>query len=370
MSTYCRGIIVEGCDCSGKSSLVKALKIELSEFGWDVRDLGHKSGCQFIRYAREYCLADGVIFDRGHFSEVVYGTLWRKGVHFTPWELALLDYIAKTEFIVILTTAHASDLLKRYSEREHRQVICSDELTTTQNLFIQTMSANQELIQYEATNQTALMNTVGTVRSLIERRMNLAPILKTAPDRGPDMKTFVVLEGANGSGKSTLAKLLKVNLVGWSVTTLDYSPSTPSFNQYLTSYSFAQSTIFDRGHFSELVYGDMFRNGQHFSDLELQHLNAFTLERAIVILCEPSLSTLQQRVANTRYPKHIDVARLEEVRQRFRRVLDDSGLHYRVVQTDDPDAIDRVVASVAKELSGTPYTAMGWNAPRKADPTL
>ena len=67
-------IIVEGPDCSGKSTVVERIKNMLC---WDSKSLHHKEGNQFLRYLREYVLNENVVFDRAHFSEEAYSHLWR-----------------------------------------------------------------------------------------------------------------------------------------------------------------------------------------------------------------------------------------------------------------------------------------------------
>ena len=62
-------IIVEGPDCSGKSTLVNRTKNDLR---WDSKSLHHKEGNQFLRYLKEYAFSEQIVLDRSHFSEEVY----------------------------------------------------------------------------------------------------------------------------------------------------------------------------------------------------------------------------------------------------------------------------------------------------------
>ncbi len=93
------------------------------------------------------------------------------------------------------------------------------------------------IIQYQSSNPASLGVEEGSTAGLKE------------PQNPKNIKDFILLEGANGSGKSTLAKLLKINMVGWSVKTLDYKDAV-HFMKYLQAYSLNKETIFDRGHLS------------------------------------------------------------------------------------------------------------------------
>jgi thymidylate kinase len=173
-----RGIIIEGCDCSGKSTLVKTLKTELSEFGWDVADLGHRDGNQFDRYMKTYVNADRVLFDRGHFSEIVYGDVWRQGKHFSTWERTFLDQFAFEKFIVIFTQVPPETLTARYQERSFKQIISLDELSKIQAAFAHVL-ANPKTLIYDASrmeNLDILVNNVlARLKSAGMKKNNVKP---------------------------------------------------------------------------------------------------------------------------------------------------------------------------------------------------
>ena len=61
-------IIIEGPDCSGKSTVVDRVKNELR---WDSKSLHHREVYQFYRYLKEYSSANQIVFDRSHFSEIL-----------------------------------------------------------------------------------------------------------------------------------------------------------------------------------------------------------------------------------------------------------------------------------------------------------
>lgn len=355
-----RGVIVEGSDCSGKTTLVKRLKAALSDSGWDVLDMGHKPGDQFARYLRTYLDADGLVLDRGHLSEVVYGDLWREGRHFAPWERQLLDDLVKDEFLLVLCTASPEVLAERYGARTYGQVAAKDELSRIQEHFESTLAPLQPL-RYTSTDEVALSAAVNAIRSRLAQGRAEATVLRTAPEDLQRPRQFVILEGANGSGKSTLAKLLKVHLVGWHVKTLDYDPTRPPFKRFLSEYCSADRAIFDRGHFSEIVYGDLFREGCHFTPSEQAHLSRYLAARGLLVLCEAPPESLVRRISSQQYPKHISTSRVGDVQNAFRESIERAGVPFRVVQTEDQASVGRAVAEIQAELHGVAYASMGWD---------
>lgn len=354
------GVIVEGADCSGKTTLVKRLKAALSTAGWDVHDMGHKPGDQFRRYADAYVRGHNLLLDRGHFSEVVYSRLWRGGSPFAPWERELLDDYVLGRYIVVLCTAPPVVLAARHAGRSYDQVTHASELEAVQRLFVQELSAVRP-IYYESTNEHALNTIVRQLIDLLGQPGGEADILKSTVRPTERRLDFILLEGANGGGKSTLAKLLKVNLVGWAIKTLDYAPGTHPFNRFLAEYLSARSHILDRGHFSEIVYGDMFRHGVHFDQRDSNHLNAFLRARALTILCEASAATISNRIATSPYAKHINPDRIPEVQERFRAAIELGCVDHVTVRTDIPAEVEALVSDVHQRIGGRRYSDMGWD---------
>ena len=126
-------IIVEGPDCSGKSTLVDRLKNALR---WDAKSLHHKPGNQFQRYLKEYALLENTVIDRSHFSEQVYSIMWRGGSPFNDAEKDMLDKIAQMQSLIILVCPDADALRKRYSSRNYAQQIKLEELEYSRELFM------------------------------------------------------------------------------------------------------------------------------------------------------------------------------------------------------------------------------------------
>src|SRR3989338_8449754 len=92
-------ILVEGPDCSGKTTLVERLKNTLR---WDSLCLHHRDGDQFLRYLHAYSSQDHVVFNRGHVSEAVYGRVWRGGNPFTKEEWNVLNEVCDLRILIIV----------------------------------------------------------------------------------------------------------------------------------------------------------------------------------------------------------------------------------------------------------------------------
>lgn len=157
-------IIVEGPDCSGKSTLVNRLKNILR---WDSKSLHHRDGEQFFRYIKEYILAEQIIFDRGHFSEEVYSKLWRGGSPFTKEEKTILNQICKMNTLIIFACPKLEILEKRYLSRKHFQQISLGELKKARALFIKEMR-KQDILISSSENHKEMEQLIRKIQSLIK----------------------------------------------------------------------------------------------------------------------------------------------------------------------------------------------------------
>lgn len=359
-----KGIIVEGSDCAGKTTLIQSLKVSLSHSGWDISILGHREVPQFDRYMKAYTNANKVIFDRGHFSEIVYGDLWRGGNAIGSWEQSFLNSYVFENFLVIFVQAPIKTLKERYSAREHGQTVTEQELELVQARFASLLS-HQTVLCYDASSPASLDSFVKKILNVLHTQGLNQQVVKKNSKPAHDKKTFILLEGTNGSGKSTLSKLLKISMVGWGVKTLDYKSVNP-FQRYLYEYSNNSEIIFDRGHFSEIVYGNIFRSDKHFSPLQLDLLNEYVRNRGIVVLCDPPLDVLVHRVTNTEYPKHIHESRLGQVREKFKNALQQANIPFYHVDTANKKNVHDVIELITQSLLVEPYSKMGWEKQKES----
>jgi thymidylate kinase len=127
-------ILIEGPDCSGKSTALDRIKNALR---WDAKSLHHREGDQFQRYMKEYCSAENIVFDRGHFSEAVYGQMWRGGNPFSKEEFNFLNFYLQREGLVIFALPLEETLIGRYRARKFSQQIKENELSLARNLFLE-----------------------------------------------------------------------------------------------------------------------------------------------------------------------------------------------------------------------------------------
>lgn len=158
-------ILIEGPDCSGKSTLVEQLKNLLR---WDAKALHHRPGDQFLRYLKEYTQQEKVIFDRGHFSEYVYGQLWRKGNPFSTVEMDILNQFCRQRMLVIFTCPPLEVMMERYLQRQYQQQIKLEELEKSRQLFCETLS-NIPHLTYTSQNWLELQYILDTVKQHVAR---------------------------------------------------------------------------------------------------------------------------------------------------------------------------------------------------------
>jgi thymidylate kinase len=351
------GIIVEGGDCSGKTTLVNRLRSKLSPQGWYSLSLSHRATHQFERYLAKYLSDERIIYDRAHFSEIVYGKLWRAHTGFTTWQQQFIHNFVLDNLVVVLVQAPRDTLMQRYRARHQAQTIDISELEKAQDMFQEEMR-DSSIIQYHATDLESLDQVVNQVMNKLGVSDEDTTILKK-PQQPQCVQDFILVEGANGSGKSTLAKLLKINMVGWSVKTLDYR-DTDHFMRYLQAYSLHKETIFDRGHLSEVVYANLFRNGHSFSEQERHLLDEYTARKGTIIFCNPPLAIIKERVRNATYPKHIREDVLERVVHSFKTLLEAHHIPFLEVDTSDPQATDNVIQQVRTAYQTLTYQDMKW----------
>jgi len=155
-------ILVEGPDCSGKSTVVERLKNLLK---WDSKSLHHRQGNQFQRYLQEYT-QENIVFDRGHVSESVYGQLWRGGDPFNEEEKRLLDGLCKHRSLIIFTCPPIHLLKVRYIDRKFSQQIKFEELEYARELFC-TIFKDIPHILYTSQSLKELDNLLKKVKKVI-----------------------------------------------------------------------------------------------------------------------------------------------------------------------------------------------------------
>ncbi len=155
-------ILIEGPDCSGKSTALDRIKNAL---GWDAKSLHHRDGDQFQRYIKEYCSAENIVFDRGHFSEAVYGQMWRGGNPFSSQEFDFLNFYLRREGIIIFALPPEETLVSRYRSRNFSQQIKESELALARDLFLE-KSKNVPHIFYTSSSFNELD---GLVKNVLRR---------------------------------------------------------------------------------------------------------------------------------------------------------------------------------------------------------
>lgn len=157
-------IIIEGPDCSGKSTVVERIKNMLH---WDSKSLHHKPGNQFSRYLKEYVLNENIVFDRSHFSELVYSILWRDGNPFFGRELEILNNLVQRDTLIIFTCPDINVIKQRYKNRSFNQQIKFSELEKSRELFCNVFDKIPYII-YKSENYEELDELLAKVKEMIK----------------------------------------------------------------------------------------------------------------------------------------------------------------------------------------------------------
>ena len=158
-----RFVIVEGPDCSGKSTLVERLKNSLH---WDSKYLRHAKKNQFFRYLSEYATQKNTVFDRAHFSEEVYSQMWRGGSPFATDEKKILDDICHLHALTIFCLPSKEDMTARYNSRDFDQQITLAEMVESYEAFAKQAEKFGDLI-YHSQNYAELDTLVEKVKELV-----------------------------------------------------------------------------------------------------------------------------------------------------------------------------------------------------------
>ncbi len=128
-----RNIIVEGIECAGKTTLIEEMRRRNP--GWDLKYLGHRDGKQFERYMWEYMVNKGAIFNRSHFSEIVYSKLRQREEPFTEPERRVLDDVVARNTLVIFCDPRIEDARARFMQRSTVQPVQLEELEVVHGMF-------------------------------------------------------------------------------------------------------------------------------------------------------------------------------------------------------------------------------------------
>ena len=159
------GVIVEGVECAGKTTLIKRLRDEVVP--WDCKYLGHQPGHQFERYMRDYLLGGQIIFNRAHFSEIVYSSVFGRTRPFLPHEQRVLDEYAERHFVIVLCDADPEILARRYAERSYFQVASLDKLGAIRDGFREVCGHLGRCVHYTSNTEAALEGVLFTIKASI-----------------------------------------------------------------------------------------------------------------------------------------------------------------------------------------------------------
>ncbi|MEM7125193.1 MAG: hypothetical protein AAF702_02625 [Chloroflexota bacterium] len=163
-----RFIIVEGNECTGKTTLVEELR---SELGWDTKDLTHRPGDQFLRYMVEYVNADRIVFNRSHYAEMVFSKLYRQIEPFSPEEIAALDLLVYKYGLIVYCDLAVAEIVPRLESRNEREVLNEDntsyaELMSNAAVFA-SLLGQKHTLRYTALTREDLKAVIAKIQSAV-----------------------------------------------------------------------------------------------------------------------------------------------------------------------------------------------------------
>lgn len=162
--TQPKGILIEGVECSGKTTLIKGIRDKIVP--WDCKFLAHQPGQQFERFMFEYLVNKNIIFNRGHFSEAIYSQLWGREAPFQAHEFQVLNDYVRRNLVLVLCDADIDTLVKRYGERGYFQKAGAPELGQIKALFEEQFEG-VDCVRYTSTDQQAYDRVLEEIKGKI-----------------------------------------------------------------------------------------------------------------------------------------------------------------------------------------------------------
>ncbi len=154
-------IIVEGVDCSGKSTLTKELKNHLK---WDLLALPHSEGDQFERYLKLYGNAQKTILERSHLSEKIYSQVFGRSNPFTLRQAGILHDVVAEKALLVVATAPSKVLRARYVARSYAQELELEKLDQTNAQFLREVGEYPECLVYNSATPAALESIMAEIK--------------------------------------------------------------------------------------------------------------------------------------------------------------------------------------------------------------
>ncbi|GLO66224.1 nucleoside/nucleotide kinase family protein [Oceanobacillus kimchii] len=145
----------------------------------------------------------------------------------------------------------------------------------------------------------------------------------------------IIIEGIDGSGKTTAINLLQEFLEKPIVKGSDFSHAAQG-NTYLYNKFFKltelDNTIFDRSHISNLVYASIYKNYAILNDEQVSKIETRLKNKSIAFYLSADLDIIEKRIIS-RGDAYVKADKLEEIRNKYEDVLNDSNLDFIKINT-------------------------------------
>ncbi len=141
------------------------------------------------------------------------------------------------------------------------------------------------------------------------------------------MYNTIICEGTDGTGKSVLAQSLATKY-GYHYAWFGKPNRGEVFKTYLEGYlelMYYTKVVLDRAHFSEEVYGSLFRDGSELTDDQCQKLCAMLGKSIVIVHCNLPDHIVKGNLVKVPDDLHHD-KEPNDIRKKYVEVLKNTGL--------------------------------------------
>jgi len=140
------------------------------------------------------------------------------------------------------------------------------------------------------------------------------------------MYNTIICEGGDGTGKTTLAQSI-ADKYGYHYHWFGKPDRGEVFATYLKEYYNLMDytkVVLDRAHFSEEVYGSLFRDGSELTDEQRERLCAMLGNKVVIVHCSQPDDIIKGNLAKAPDDLHHD-KEPSEIREKYTEVLKATG---------------------------------------------
>jgi hypothetical protein len=158
----------------------------------------------------------------------------------------------------------------------------------------------------------------------------------------------LVIEGVECAGKTTLIREFRSRVANWDVVALSHQAGH-QFDRFIGAYMALPGVIFNRSHFSERIYAELWNRRPPFTAAEKEVLDSFVERRFVTVLCTADPAALRERYAKRGFAQRASPDELAAIANLFEDEF--AGVpHIRYVSSG-PEALDDVLEAIERALA-------------------